>query len=221
MRRSVVLSIIFALLLGSASALLAQSATGQITGTVRDATGAVIAGVTVNLASQLTGVTRKTTTNETGVYSFPLLPVSVYSVTVDQKGFRSAKRSDINLNVDQVVRVDLELQVGEVTETVEVKESAVSIDSETAAVGQVIAQKQVTQLPLNGRNFLQLLFLGNGAVQTSGEQGSMRQGQGDAISINGSRPTSNNYLLDGTTNTDTSLNTPAVVLSVDAIQEFK
>ena len=221
MRRSVVLSIIFALLLGSASALLAQSATGQITGTVRDATGAVIAGVTVNLASQLTGVTRKTTTNETGVYSFPLLPVSVYSVTVDQKGFRSAKRSDINLNVDQVVRVDLELQVGEVTETVEVKESAVSIDSETAAVGQVIAQKQVTELPLNGRNFLQLLFLGNGAVQTNGEQGSMRQGQGDAISINGSRPTSNNYLLDGTTNTDTSLNTPAVVLSVDAIQEFK
>jgi hypothetical protein len=221
MRKGVLLSIMFALVLGSAGALRAQSATGQITGTVRDPTGAVIAGVSVTLTSQLTGVSRRTTTNETGVYSFPLLPVSVYSVTVDQKGFRAAKRSDISLNVDQVVRVDLELQVGAVTETVEVKESAVAIDSETAAVGQVIAQRQVTELPLNGRNFLQLLFLGNGAVQTNGEQGSMRQGQGDAISINGARPTSNNYLLDGTTNTDTSLNTPAVVLSVDAIQEFK
>jgi hypothetical protein len=84
-----------------------------------------------------------------------------------------------------------------------------------------VSQKQVNDLPLNGRNFLSLLFLGNGAVTTNGEQGGMRQGAGDAISINGSRPTSNNYLLDGTTNTDTSLNTPAVVLSVDAIQEFK
>src|SRR6202022_79667 len=91
----------------------------------------------------------------------------------------------------------------------------------SAAVSQVVSQKQVTELPLNGRNFLSLLFIGNGAVETSGEQGSMRQGAGNAISINGSRPTSNNYMLDGTTNTDTSLNTPAVILSVDAIQEFK
>ena len=89
------------------------------------------------------------------------------------------------------------------------------------AVGQVITQRQVHELPLNGRNFLQLLFLGAGAVETNGEQGTMRQGVGNAISINGARPTSNNYLLDGTANTDTALNTPAVVLSVDAIQEFK
>jgi len=221
MKKVVLCSAIVGLLLGSAGSALAQTATGQITGSVRDATGAVIAGVAVTLTNQLTGVSRKTTTNDTGAYTFPLLPVSEYSVTADQKGFRAAKRSDINLNVDQVVRVDLELQVGEVTETVEVKETAVAIDSETAAVGQVVSQKQVTELPLNGRNFLQLLFLGNGAVTTNGEQGSMRQGAGDAISINGSRPTSNNYMLDGTTNTDTSLNTPAVVLSVDAIQEFK
>ena len=79
----------------------------------------------------------------------------------------------------------------------------------------------MTELPLNGRNFLQLLFLGNGAVETTGEQGGMRQGAGNAISINGSRPTSNNYLLDGTSNTDTALGTPAAILSIDAIQEFK
>ena len=113
------------------------------------------------------------------------------------------------------------MAVGQTTETVNVQASAVTIDSETAGVGQVITTKQVTELPLNGRNFLQLLFLGAGAVETDGEQGSMRQGAGNAISINGARPTSNNYLLDGTSNTDTALGTPAAILSVDAIQEFK
>jgi hypothetical protein len=214
-------AVVICLLLCSVSPALAQSATGQITGTVRDATGAVIINAPVTVNSQLTGQTRTTTTNDSGSYSFPLLPVSVYTIKVDQTGFRAATRSDIQLNVDQVVRVDIDLQVGEVSETVDVKATAVETDTENAAVGQVVSQKQVNDLPLNGRNFLSLLFLGNGAVTINGEQGGMRQGVGDAISINGARPTSNNYLLDGTTNTDTSLNTPAVVLSVDAIQEFK
>jgi hypothetical protein len=221
MNRAILLCGGLSIVLSVAGTLQAQSATGQITGTVKDASGAVIADVPVTVSSQLTGITRTTKSNDAGGYSFPLLPVSVYSVTADQQGFRAAKRSDINLNVDQVIRVDLDLQVGEVTQTVDVKASAVSIDTESAAVGQVVSQKHVTELPLNGRNFLSLLFLGNGAVETNGEQGSMRQGAGNAISINGSRPTSNNYLLDGTSNTDTALNTPAVILSVDAIQEFK
>ena len=119
------------------------------------------------------------------------------------------------------MRIDLELEVGAVTETVEVRAATVAIDTDTSTVGHMVTTRQVTELPLNGRNFLQLLFLGGGAVETTGEQGTMRQGVGNAISINGARPTSNNYLLDGTANTDTALNTPAVVLSVDAIQEFK
>ena len=88
-------------------------------------------------------------------------------------------------------------------------------------MGHTITEKQVTELPLNGRNFLQLLFLGAGAVEIGGEQGAMRQGVGNAISIMGARPTSNNFMIDGTANIDTSLGTPAAVLSVDAIQEFK
>ena len=95
------------------------------------------------------------------------------------------------------------------------------MDTASATVGQTITEKQVTELPLNGRNFLQLLFLGAGAVETGGEQGAMRQGVGNAISIMGARPTSNNYMIDGTSNIDTALGTPAAVLSVDAIQEFK
>ena len=106
-------------------------------------------------------------------------------------------------------------------ERVEVTSSALALDTASATVGHTITEKQVTELPLNGRNFLQLLFLGAGAVETTGEQAGMRQGVGNAISIMGARPTSNNYMLDGTANTDTSLGTPAAVLSIDAIQEFK
>ena len=116
MRLIALTALIVCLVICSAIPALAQSATGQITGTVRDATGAVITNAPVTVNSQLTGQTRTTTTNDSGAYSFPLLPVSVYTVKVDQKGFRSATRSDIQLNVDQVVRVDIDLQVGEVSE---------------------------------------------------------------------------------------------------------
>ena len=150
-----------------------------------------------------------------------MLPVGVYLVTAEQTGFKLAMRSDMQLNVDQVQRVDLELSAGNVSERVEVKADAASIDTETSTIGQVVSEKQVTDLPLNGRNFIQLLFLGAGAVMTDGEQGGMRQGVGSAISIMGARPTSNNFMLDGTANVDTSLGTVAAVLSIDAIQEFK
>ncbi|PYV93806.1 MAG: hypothetical protein DMG05_00230 [Acidobacteria bacterium] len=221
MRKVAILSAVLASLLAMAGTLRAQTATGQITGTVKDTSGAVMAGAKVTLTNPQTNQTRETTTSAAGDYVFPLLPVGVYSVTAEQQGFRASKRSDITLNVAQIIRIDLELAVGEVTQTIDVQATTAAIDSETAAVGATVTQRQVTELPLNGRNFLQLLFLGNGAVQTSGEQGIMRQGAGDAISINGSRPTSNNYLLDGTSNTDTALGTPGVILSVDAIQEFK
>jgi hypothetical protein len=211
----------FAVLFGISGVVRGQTATGQITGTVRDTTGAVVAGVKVTVASALTGLTRETMTSATGDYVVPLLPVGQYSVTAEQTGFRAAKRSDIQLSVNQTVRIDLEMEVGAVTETVEVQAAAVAIDTESSTVGQLVTQRQVTQLPLNGRNFLQLLFLGNGAVETTGEQGTMRQDAGNAISINGARPTSNNFMLDGTSNTDTALGTPAAILSVDAIQEFK
>jgi hypothetical protein len=207
--------------LGVAATARAQSATGQITGTVKDTSGAVVPGVTVTITSELTGAKRETTTGQTGNYVVPLLGVSVYSVTAELQGFRPAKLTGVRLSVDQVVRVDLELQTGSLSEVVEVQAAAVALDTETATIGQVISEKQITDLPLNGRNFLQLLFLGAGAVEAEGEQAGMRQGVGNAISIMGARPTSNNFMIDGTSNVDTALGTPAAILSVDAIQEFK
>ena len=160
------------MLLAMAGRSWAQTATGQIMGTVKDASGAVMAGAKVTLTNQGTNLTRETTTNETGDYVFPLLPVGVYSVSAEQQGFKVAKQSDITLLVNQVMRVNLDLAVGEVTQTIDVQATTAAIDSETAGIGQSVTQRQVVDLPLNGRNFLSLLFLGNGAVETNGEQGS-------------------------------------------------
>jgi hypothetical protein len=199
----------------------AQTATGQIVGTVKDTSGGVMPKVKVVVTNQDTGLTRESITKDDGSYVVPLLPVGTYLVTAEQTGFKMAVLSDSKLNVDQVLRIDLELTAGDISERIEVQANAATIDTETSTVGQVISEKQVTDLPLNGRNFIQLLFLGAGAVETAGEQGAMRQGVGGAISIMGARPTSNNFMLDGTANVDTSLGTVAAVLSVDAIQEFK
>jgi hypothetical protein len=210
-----------AVLLLATATSSAQTASGQITGSVRDASGSVIGKVKVTVANQETGLTRATATNDEGVYVVPLLPVGRYVVTAEQAGFKIAVRSDVQLTVDQIQRVDLDLEAGNVSETVEVKAAAVTLDTGSASIGQTITARQVTELPLNGRNFIQLLFLGAGAVEVGGEQGGMRQGVGNAISIMGSRPTSNNFMIDGTANVDTALGTPAAILSVDAIEEFK
>ncbi len=220
-RKVALLSTVLAALLGMTGTLRAQSATGQITGTVTDPTGAVIPQVKVTVSNQLTGLSREATTGGSGDYTFTLLPVGVYTVTAEKSGFRLAKHTDIQLSVADVIRIDLQLAVGEVTQTVEVTAAAVLLSTESSAVTQLIGQRQVDALPLNSRNFVQFLLLGAGAVQTHGEQADMRSGKGDAISINGARPTSLNYTLDGLVNTDVSLNTPAVILSQDAIQEFK
>jgi len=220
MRRLTVLGALVGLL-GFTGAAAAQTATGQITGTVKDSTGAVVPGATITITSPLTGLTRSATTNATGDYVFTLLPVGTYTVKAELQSFRPAQSEQIKLNVDQVIRIDLQLQIGEMTDVVVVEAPSVIIETESPAISETVTEKQITDLPLNGRNYLQLLFLGAGAVETGGEQGQMRQGVGQAISIMGSRPTSNNFMIDGTSNVDTALGTPAAVLSVDAIEEFK
>jgi len=206
----------------SASFLYGQGgANGTILGTVTDNSGAVVGNAKVDVTNMATGVATHTQTSVNGDFTAPYLAPGIYSVTVQAPGFQKAVADNVTLVVAQQARVNVVMKPGQVSETVEVQASAVSLDTDSSAVSQLISQKQVEQLPLNGRNFLNLLFIGAGAVQTNGEQGQMRQGEGNAISINGGRPTSNNYTLDGLVNTDTALNTPAVILSQDAIQEFK
>ena len=213
--------VLFAVAICVAFGATAFGQTAQITGRVSDQSGGVIQGAKVTVTNEGNGFKRETTSNDEGYFTVPSLQPGMYRVSIEKEGFKPVLQTGQVLAVEQVARLDFTLQAGMVTEVLEVQSGGVALDSETSSIGQIVSRRQVNDLPLNGRNFLQLLFIGAGAVQTAGEQGTMRQGAGQAISINGSRPTSNNYMLDGTSNTDTALGTPAVILSVDAIQEFK
>jgi len=219
-RRSLVLWV--ALLIISTGKLFGQAgATGTILGTVSDSTGAVLPNVKVTVTNTETGAAYRTLTSSAGDYNAPSLNPGSYSVTAEAPGFEKAKTSGFTLQVDQKVRIDISMKPGAVTVTEEVTASAVTLDTDSAALSQEMSGEQVADLPLNGRNFMQLLLVGAGAVTVGGEQGTMRQGEGDAVSINGGRPEGNNYTLDGLVNTDAALVTPAVILSQDAIGEFK
>ena len=195
--------------------------TGTVLGMVTDTTGAVIANAPVDVTNTETGVTTRVKSTGTGDYTATNLIPGTYRISVQMPGFSKAVVGGIVLAVAQDARVNVLMKPGATSETVEVSASAVALDTDSSAVSQIVTPQQMSDLPLDGRNFTDLLFVGAGAVQTVGEQGQMRQSEGDAISINGGRPESNNYTLDGLTNTDTALNTPAVILSQDAIQEFK
>jgi hypothetical protein len=199
----------------------AQNTTGTITGRLTDATGAVVAGAKVTVENMGTSETRTLTTDQSGDYTATLLLPGSYRVTSERAGFKIEVRNAITLQLDQTVRVDITMSVGSTTERVEVNATALTLDTDSASIGQVIDRKQVNELPLNGRSFVSLLFLEPGAVQTGGEQSTFRYGVGDAISIGGGASVSNNYTLDGTIVTDTSYVTPAFAISVDAIEEFK
>jgi len=195
--------------------------TGSVLGTVTDSSGAIMPNVKVTVTNTGTNVPLHTVTSSAGDYNAPNLLPGTYTVTAEAKGFQKSVTTPFALAVDQKVRVDLQMRPGAVTDTVEVTAQAVELDTDSAALSQLVSQQQVEELPLNGRNFMQLLLVGAGAVTVGGEQGTMRQGEGDAISVNGGRPEGNNYTLDGLVNTDPALVTPAVILSQDAIQEFK
>lgn len=212
----------FTILLGTGSVLFAQAgASGTVLGTVTDSTGAVIPNAKVTVTNVATGVNYQAASGSAGDYIVPSLNPGMYRVTALATGFQKSVTNSFVLSVDQRVRVDIAMKPGSVTETVEVSTQAVELDTDTAALSQLVSEKQVAELPLDGRNFVQLLFIGAGAVTVGGEQGTMRQGEGDAISINGGRPEGNNFTLDGLTDTDTAMETPAVILSQDAIQEFR
>jgi hypothetical protein len=216
--KGLVWAILFVL---AAGRLIAQTGgTGSILGSVVDSTGAVIPKAAVTVTNTGTGVKSKATTTSAGDYTVLSLIPGQYSVLAESPGFAKEDVTGITLAVAQQARVNLVLKPGDVSATVTVAADATQLDTDNAAISQLVSSRQVTELPLNGRNFFDLLFIGAGAVETGGEQ-SGHPGAGEAISINGSRPESNSYLLDGILNTDQTTNVPSNILSIDAIQEFK
>ncbi len=201
----------------------AQLPTGKITGIVTDATGANVSGADVEARNTATGIITKTVTNESGDYTFPVLSPGEYTVEVKKGGFETVNRSGIQLAVSQVARIDFRLKVGSTQEVVEVKATLPLLDNATASLGQVIDTRAVSDLPLNGRNFLQLAKLSTGVLET--KQGD-RTKDGGGFVANGVRAQLNNFLLDGVDNNskvlDQQNSSPvAVQPSVDAVQEFK
>ena len=197
----------------------AQSVRGTILGTVTDPTGAVVRGAKVTATQTATGLTRTEVTNDAGEYAIPQLPVGAYTVAVEEAGFKRTDKTGIELRVDDRLRIDITLLVGQVTDTVAVEATAPVINTDSSTLGNVVDNKKVTELPLNGRNFLQLNLLVPGVNQ--GVKGSQNQTQGGSISVNGAREQANNFLLDGMDNNDLAINQYAVAISTEAIQEFK
>ena len=206
--------------------LRAQAPVGEITGTVTDATGGVVAGAVVSINNAAVNLQRSSATNSAGVYSFPALPPGTYTVKVEMQGFKSEVRGDIILQVSQVARLDFTLQVGSLTDVVEVTGGAPVIETNTTAVGTVIENRRIVELPLNGRNYLQLASLIPGAT-TNGPASSQGQGRMGgtrnefALNIAGQRVHFNHFTLDGVENTDSNFNTYLFLPSIDALQEFK
>ena len=164
-------------------------------------------------------------TNEAGDYTVPVLQPGHYQVDVAGKGFKSEKQSGIVLDVDQTVRVETTLTVGSATETISVNATALALDTDSAAVGQVIGSEQIAELPLNGRNFQDLMLLAPGAVNNpGGEQSSYRitiSGTGiSSVSVGGSRGSSEGYTVDGTSIVDFGYQDPMFSPSLDDIAEF-
>ena len=197
----------------------------EITGTVSDSSGAILTSATIVAVSATTNQNRRATTNDTGNYSLPFLAPGIYDVRVENAGFKASTRKGVDLQIGAVARIDFKLEVGEVTQQIEVTGGAPLLTTETTALGTVIENRRIVELPLNGRNYLQLVTLSpnvtteGGAGGGGGLQGGTRAQT--SLSIAGQRLEFNRYTLDGVENTDPNFNSYIIQPSVDALQEFK
>jgi hypothetical protein len=202
---------------------MAQTTTGSIIGLVTDSTGAAVPNATVTVTRVDTGIATKTTTNSSGNYVVTPLQSGPYSVTVEAQNFKKSVSGGITLNVQDRIAVNVTLEVGQVTETVEVQGAAPPLQTDTSYLGQVVDSQKIVDLPLNGRFFTRLAVLTAGAAPTAPGARDERTG---GFSANGVRPYQNNYLLDGIDNNSLSedlTNEASFVVgpSPDAIAEFK
>jgi hypothetical protein len=204
--------------------VFAQQETATITGEVRDANGSVVAKATITVTNVETNVSVKSETNDQGLYTVPSLKPGPYSITVEKAGFKKSVRSGVTLQVAQVARLDVSMQVGELTTAVEIVEAATLLETQTSSRGSVIDQKKIVDLPLNGRDYNQLALLSPGVTPGTPRLASVNfKG---AINVNGNRVFNNVFLLDGVDNISYSNsfrgeNVQLVQPSIEALQEFK
>lgn len=204
-------------------------ANGSFSGTVTDKTGSVVSGAKVTITSQGTGVTREATTDESGHYLVPLLPVATYTLHVQSSGFQAVEQKDVRLQVDESREVNFSLAPASVTENVEVSAAEVAVETTNATLGQVITSEQVADLPLNGRNFVQLATLTPGTTSSTSPNSFFASAASSeaatrgsfSLSSGGSREQETDWLLDGNDNNQLDEGGIGIFSSIDDIQEFK
>jgi hypothetical protein len=206
-----------------------SQARGSFSGSVVDKSGSVISGASVTATSQSTGVSREAKTDDVGHYLIPLLAVGIYTLRVQFQGFQTAETKDMRLQIDEARELNFTLAPAAVSSQVEVSAAAVAVETTNPSLGQVITSEQVTQLPLNGRDFVQLATLTPGTTQETttnsffnGAASSEVSARGSvSLSVGGSRPNVTDWLLDGNDNNELTSGGIAILSSIDAIQEFK
>src|SRR5215813_6631569 len=210
--------LVFTLVLCASSATFAQTGTSIITGSVRDATGAVVPGATVTALNEETGVSQSQSTTDAGLYSFASLPVGTYTINVEKQGFKKFQKTKNALTVGTPLSVDVVMEVGQLSEVVTVQGGTEQLQTSNATLGNVVEQKAIETLPLNGRNPLTLLLLEPGVVQRS------FGGAGSGVHVNGSRDRAYNVTIDGIEANESSVPNPVSNLyriNPDNVQEFK
>src|SRR5687767_6543346 len=206
-----------------------SSTTGNITGTVRDPQGAAVPKAEVTVTEEKTGVTRTVSATEDGFYNVTSLLPGIYTVSTSPAGFKKTITTGVEVHVNENKTVNLELQVGQVTETVTVTSEAAPVELRSGEVSSLISEKQVTELPLNGRNYAQLALMvpGVSPVTQAGAGGAFATrgtglNAGVDMSVNGNQSNSNLWTVDGVNNMDVGSNRTLLVFpSIDAIQEFR
>jgi hypothetical protein len=208
---------------------LYAQATGSFSGTVSDKGGAVIPGATVKATSQGTGLTREAKTDDSGHYLIPLLAVSYYTIRVESQGFQTTEQKDARLQIDEHREIDFALAPASVSTAVQVNATEVAVETSNPTLGQVITSEQVAELPLNGRDFVQLATLTPGTTQETNPGSFFNGGPSSevsargtySLSVGGSRAQSTDWLLDGNDNNELTAGGIAILPSIDAIEEFK
>jgi hypothetical protein len=208
--------LLFAIGITGVQPVLAQLGSATISGSVSDSTGGTVAGATVTVVNADTSFKRVTTTNSVGQYSVPGLTPGAYNLSVELQGFKKFQQTGMTLQVDQNAEINVILEVGQLTEIVEIQGQAPLVESTSASMGAVIDTQKITQLPLNGRNFVQLALLVPGA--NTGAPGATN---GGGFSVGGARSEQNAFQIDGTSNSDSYQNRVSVTPNIDGILEFK
>src|SRR5579864_1519722 len=208
---------------------LHAQATGSFSGNISDNAGALISGASVRITSEGTGLTRQAKTDDSGHYLIPLLPVGFFTIHVEAQGFAASEQKNIRLQVDEQRELNFTLRPASVATSVQVNATEVAVETSTPTLGQVITAEEVSELPLNGRNFVQLATLTPGTTQspnpnsffTSAASSEAATRGAFSLSVGGSREQSTDWLLDGNDNNQLDEGGIAIFSDIDAIQEFK